>query len=185
MDNWRDKLNRIKQAQTEIMRSAPYRDFGLVPNPGASESAILRAESRLGAELPGSYRDFLASHDGWPRFYEGATLLGTANLGRRAYEDVVQAVFRAAETPVPDVGPPASAKVAQRALIPFGVDLQGTTLFAFDASRPRQQGSELPVVAWVNELGLTFSGFEDFLDNVLEWLSFDVVVAPTRMLAAG
>ena len=77
-------LTRIKETQTEILRLAPYRDVSLVPNPGASQLAIAAVEERIGHRLPPSYREFLALHDGWPRFFEGATLLGTANLGKVA-----------------------------------------------------------------------------------------------------
>jgi hypothetical protein len=182
MTEWRDRLEQIRRAQTEIMRTRPYKDFGLVPNPGAAESAIATAEARIGVRLPKSYREFLAVHDGWPRFYEGATLLGTANLGRREYEDVVQAVFRSAETPVPDVGPPSSRRVVRRPLIPFGVDLQGTTMFAFDRNQASANG-ELAVTAWVSELGLTFPTFDDFLTNVLDWLTLDTSDVPLRASA--
>ena len=182
MTEWRETLERIKSAQIEIMRTRPYKDFGLVPNPGASETAIAAAEARIGVRLPESYREFLALSDGWPRFYDGATLLGTANLGRREYEDVVQAVFRSAETPVPDVGPPSSRRVLRRPLIPFGVDLQGTTMFAFDRNQVGTKG-ELAVIAWVSELGLTFQGFDEFLSHVLEWLTLDRSEAQLR--AAG
>ena len=48
MTEWRDRLEQIRRAQTEIMRTRPYKDFGLVPNPGASESAIATAEARIG-----------------------------------------------------------------------------------------------------------------------------------------
>jgi len=182
MTEWRETLAHIKSAQIEIMRTRPYKDFGLVPNPGASETAIAAAEARIGVRLPESYREFLALSDGWPRFYDGATLLGTANLGRREYEDVVQAVFRSAETPVPDVGPPSSRRVLRRPLIPFGVDLQGTTMFAFDRNQVGTKG-ELAVIAWVSELGLTFQGFDEFLSHVLEWLTLDRSEAQLR--AAG
>ena len=184
MTAWRNKLEQIRNAQIEIMRDEPYKDFGLVPNPGASEIAIRAAEARLGIELPRSYRDFLRAHDGWPRFYEGATLLGTANLGKREYEEVAQAVFRAAETPVPHIAPPASGKCRRRPLVPFGADLQGTTLFAFDARIPSAH-AELPVIAWVNELGLTFDSFDSFLEAVHDWLTHDRRAEPTRMLATA
>src|SRR5690606_28976352 len=137
-----------------------------------------------GRRLPRTYCEFLAQHDGWPRFYEGASLLGTANLGRRDYEAMVQAVFQAAETPVPVVGPPISSRMRKRAMIPFGADLQGTTVFAFDASRPKN-GAELPVIAWVGELGLSFSGFEEFLDSVLEWLTFDTALEEPQLRASA
>lgn len=184
MTAWRDNLIRIKAAQTEIMRTRPYKDFGLVPNPGASDGAIAAVEARLGGRLPPSYHEFLTTHDGWPRFYDGATLLGTANLGRREYEDVVESVFRSAETPVPVVGPPSSRRPVRRPLIPFGVDLQGTTMFAFDRAQPSRRG-ELAVIAWVSEIGLTFRDFEEFLDNVVEWLELDVSKSVGRLRPTG
>ena len=158
-------LTRIKDLQTEILRVAPYRDISLVPNPGASSVAIAAVEERIGHRLPPSYREFLAVHDGWPRFFEGATLLGTANLGKRMYEDMARAAFEAAETPVPHLAPPSRAQ--RRPIVPFGIDLQGTTLFAFNPSATRADG-ECEVVAWVNEIGVRRESFTDFLEFVLE-----------------
>jgi hypothetical protein len=166
------------------MRAAPHRDLGLVPNPGAAASAIDAAERRIGRALPPSYRAFLASHDGWPRFFEGATLLGTANLGLRLYADLARAAFEAAETPVPDVGPPVRPR--QRALIAFGADLQGTTLFAFDAASPQANG-ELEVIAWINEIGLRRPTFPDFLELVEELCDAEIaeLEAPATLRRAG
>lgn len=158
-------LTRIRELQTEILRAAPYRDISLVPNPGASALAIAAVEQRIGHALPPSYREFLALHDGWPRFFEGATLLGSANLGKRMYEDMARAVFEAAETPVPHLGPP--SRDARPPVVPFGIDLQGTTLFAFNPAASRADG-EYEVVAWVNEIGVRRESFTDFLEFVLE-----------------
>ncbi len=158
-------LTDIRKLQTELMRLAPHRDAGLVPNPGASKSAIDVAETRIGMPLPPVYRAFLAEHDGWPRFFEGATLLGTANLGRRAYEEAAQATFAAAETPVPELDP--ISRVQRPRLVPFGIDLQATTIFAFDPSVVSADG-EYAVIAWVNEIGVRRESFEGFLETVLE-----------------
>lgn len=165
MANFSTILTRIKDLQTEILRVAPYRDVCLVPNPGASKVAIAAVEERIGRSLPPSYREFLAQHDGWPRFFEGATLLGTANLGKRMYEDMARAVFEAAETPVPFLAPPSRAQ--RPPIVPFGIDLQGTTLFAFNPSATRADG-ECEVVAWVNEIGVRRDSFSGFLEFVLE-----------------
>ena len=165
MAAWQLFLREIRRVQTEIMRLAPHRDVGLVPNPGASAVAIAAAEQRIGRPLPPSYRAFLEVHDGWPRFFEDATLLGTAHLGIRLYEQAARAAFDAAETPVPEVGPPSRAK--RQVLIPFGADLQATTLFAFVAPTERVTG-ELGVVAWINEIGVRRDSFDDFLELVLE-----------------
>lgn len=169
MSRWQELLDEIRAHHADIMRERPFKDIGLVPNPGASLAAIQAVERRLGAPLPDSYLAFLCTHDGWPRFFEGASLLGTANLGVRRYDDLIQAVCQAAETPVPDQGPPSSFRRPLRRLIPFGVDLMGTTLFAFDASTKNADG-EMRVVAWVNEIGFTFDSFEDFLVGVCEWV---------------
>ena len=158
-------LTRIKELQTEILRLAPYRDIGLVPNPGASPGAIAAVEERISHRLPPSYREFLALHDGWPRFFEGATLLGTANLGKRMYDDMARAAFEAAETPVPYLAPPSRAQRAP--IVPFGIDLQGTTLFAFNPTVTRADG-ECEVVAWVNEIGVRRDTFAGFLEFVIE-----------------
>ena len=168
MANFSTLLTRIKDTQTEILRAAPYRDISLVPNPGASAVAIAAVEERISHRLPPSYREFLAQHDGWPRFFEGATLLGTANLGKRMYEDMARAAFEAAETPVPHLAPPSRAQ--RQPIVPFGIDLQGTTLFAFNPNVTRADG-ECEVVAWVNEIGVrrdTFSGFLEFVLDMCE-----------------
>ena len=104
-------------------------------------------------------------HDGWPRFYDGATLLGTANIGRRTYEDIARATFDAAETPVPDLGPP--SRRAPRILIPFGADLQGTTLFVFNPTTTSSSG-EYEVIAWINEIGIRRDTFPSFLELIVE-----------------
>jgi hypothetical protein len=131
--------------------------------------------------LPDSYLAFLCTHDGWPRFFEGASLLGSANLGVRRYDDLIEAVFQRSETPVPDQGPPSSFRRPARHLSPFGVDLQGSTMFAFDG-RLQDENCDMRVVAWVNELGFTFDNFDDFLEGVLEWVRSEhqSVVQPAR-----
>ncbi len=160
-----DLLIKIREAHTEISWLQPFRDLGLIPNPAASEVAIARAEERLGRALPPSYRAFLRLHDGWPRFFDGASLLGTANLGHRQYEDLARAAFEAAETPVPELGPPTRPRA--RSLIPFGADLEGTTLFAFNPAVTSADG-EYEVIAWVNELGIRQPSFASFLDWILD-----------------
>lgn len=160
-----DLLIKIRETHTEISWLQPFRDLGLIPNPAASEVALKRAEKRLKHKLPPSYRAFLALHDGWPRFFDGASLLGTANLGHRKYEDLARAAFEAAETPLPELGPPRRPRA--RSLIPFGADLDGTTLFAFNPAVTQTDG-EYEVIAWVNELGVRHPSFTAFLDWILE-----------------
>jgi hypothetical protein len=157
-------IRQIRQLQSQIQRAAPYRDFGLKPNRGASRSALAAVERRIGRPLPASFREFLRAHDGWPRFYDGATLLGSANIGRRTYEDLARAAFDAAETPVPDLGPP--SRRAPRILIPFGADLMGTTLFVFNPAVTT--GDEYEVIAWINEIGIRRDSFPSFLELIIE-----------------
>jgi hypothetical protein len=160
-----DLLIQIREIHTEISWLHPYRDLGLIPNPAASEVAIARAQKRLSRRLPPSYRAFLALHDGWPRFFDGASLLGTANLGRRKYEDLARAAFEAAETPVTHLGPPRRPRAST--LLPFGADLEGTTLFAFNPAVMQPDG-EYEVIAWVNEIGVRQPNFNAFLEFILE-----------------
>jgi hypothetical protein len=160
-----DLLIRIREIHTEISWLQPFRDLGLIPNPAASEVAVARVEERLGRRLPPSYRSFLMLHDGWPRFFDGASLLGTANLGLRKYEDLARAAFEAAETPIPDLGPPTRPRA--RALIPFAADLEGTPLFAFNPAVSGPDG-EYEVIAWVNEIGVRHPTFAAFLEWIVD-----------------
>lgn len=169
--DFRTLLQDIRRVQREIMSVAPYRDFGLRPSTPASGAAIIAAEKRLGRALPPSYREFLMLHDGWPRFYDGATLLGTSNLGIRAFADAARATFEAAETPVPDIGPPSRSK--PRLLIPFGIDHQATTLFVFNPANVDEHG-EMEVIAWVNEIGLRRASFSEFLEMIYELCSAEL-----------
>ncbi len=181
---WRALLSEIRSVQTEIMRTAPYRDAGLVPNPGASEATIEQAERRIGRPLPPSYREFLAVHNGWPRFFEGASLLSAASLGRRNFAELARAACDAAETPVPDLGPPSQWTETSRHLVPFGIDRQATTLFAFNPTVVRADG-EYEVIAWVCELGLRSDGFESFLELVLDLCRADLPLSATPALKSA
>jgi hypothetical protein len=165
-------VERLRGVQTEVLRLAPFRDIGLVPNPGASQQAIAAAEARLGVPLPPSYRAFLAKHDGWPRCFDGASLLGTACLGNRTYAEFAQAAFAAAETPEPRLGPPARRQQFTN-IIPFGVDLQSMTLFAFNPS-VRDEHGEYEVIAWINELGMRRDNFPDFLELLVELAEYEL-----------
>lgn len=172
-DGWESTLQRIYWVQTELSELSPHREEGLVPNPPADPEALERAERRIGHRLPPSYRAFLERFDGWQGFFDGATLLGTKDLGKSSYADLAQAAFEAAETPVPDGGPPSSrVRGYPGNLIPFGIDPAGTTLFAFDPSSA-DEGGEMSVIAWIHELGIRRESFTDFLDGVLELCEAD------------
>jgi hypothetical protein len=175
-------LDRIRVTHSEILRIAPFRDMGLVPSPGASKAKIKKAEERLGRPLPPSYRAFLSRYDGWPRFFEGATLLGTSLLGKPSYEQLARSAFEAAETPVPDLGPPSRA--SRMSIIPFGIDAQATTLFAFNVDVMNADG-EYEVIAWINELGMRRSSFAEFLELVLELSEAELDAHVVRSTASG
>ncbi|MEZ4230370.1 MAG: SMI1/KNR4 family protein [Polyangiaceae bacterium] len=161
---WRELLQTIRGRQTELMRQRPWRDSGLVPNPSGRSGQLDAVETRLGHALPPSYRAFLSDHDGWPRFYEGAALLGSKDLGREKHLDLVAQTFESCFPPSENAVAKASSKPR---LLPFGIDSAGTTLFAFDLDSQRDDG-ECEVVAWLNEVGVRRSDFSSFLRLVLE-----------------
>ena len=170
---WEATLQRIYWVQTELAELCPHREDGLVPNPPADPEGLARAERRIGWKLPPSYRAFLARFDGWNGFFDGATLLGTKDLGKSSYADLAQAAFEAAETPIPAGGPPSSrVRGYPGSLIPFGIDPEGTTLFAFDPETVDESG-EMNVVAWIHEFGIRRESFADFLTGVLELCEAD------------
>ena len=147
---WQSLLTSIRAIQMELKRREPAREIGLSGNPSAPESAIVVTELRLGRKLPPSYREFLAFSDGWSSFFNGASLLGTGDLGRPGLLDA------------------SHGRLLQRGrLLPFGVDRSGASLFAFDTSMRLGDG-ELSVVAWVGGLGIDCRCFTSFLATVLQ-----------------
>jgi SMI1/KNR4 family protein SUKH-1 len=147
---WQMLLGSIRAIQMELKRRQPQRPIGLSGNPAAPESAILVSELRLGRKLPPSYREFLAFSDGWTSFFNGASLLGTGEIGRLATLDAAH-----------------ERMLAHGRLLPFGVDRAGASLFAFDTS-VRLADGELGVVAWVGGLGIDCRCFTSFLATVLQ-----------------
>jgi SMI1/KNR4 family protein SUKH-1 len=147
---WRTLLGSIRAIQMELKRCLPQHQIGLAGNPAAPESAIIVAELRLGRRLPPSYREFLAFSDGWPCFFENASLLGTGEIGRPGHAESSN-----------------QRLLAGGRLLPFGTDRAGTSLFAFDTS-VRLADGELTVVAWVGGLGIDCRCFTNFLATVLQ-----------------
>ena len=183
MPQWEQLIADIRRVQTEIHWLMP--DRGLLPAPpaGASPGALRAAEARIGARLPPMYRAFLAQHDGWPGFFEGVTLLGTAHLGRRLYEDLARSVFERAETPVPlREGPPSRSVRGPRALLPIAVDIATTTVFAFDLDTRDARG-ECEVVCWINDLGVRCADFADCLRTELELCAAELDETIARAVA--
>jgi hypothetical protein len=143
----------------ELKRREPGRLIGLSGNPSAPESAILVTELRLGRRLPPSYREFLAFSDGWTHFFNGASLLGTGEIGRTASLEVTH-----------------ERLLARGRLLPFGADRSGASLFAFDTS-VRLADGELGVVAWVGGLGIDCRCFTSFLATVLQLCRAELTTA--------
>lgn len=168
---WQALLTSIRSIQMELKRREPRREIGLSGNPSAPESAIVVTELRLGRKLPPSYRDFLAFSDGWTSFFNGASLLGTGDLGRPGLLDA------------------SHGRLLERGrLLPFGADRSGASLFAFDTSMRLGDG-ELSVVAWVGGLGIDCRCFTSFLATVLQLcraeLSTVKAVEPLAPTATG
>jgi hypothetical protein len=147
---WRSLLSSVRAIQMELKRRRPEHAIGLSGNPSAPEAALLVTELRLGRKLPPSYREFLGFSDGWTNFFNGASLLGTGELGRAGV-----------------IAEGHERLLARGRLLPFGADRGGSSLFAFDTS-VRLGDGELGVVAWVGGLGIDCRCFTGFLATVLQ-----------------
>lgn len=155
---WLKSLAGLRELQTQLTALAPYRDTCLFPRSAASVNSVIAAEARLGHPLPPSYRQFLLRHDGWSRFFDGADLLSTAELGQKDYSQLAWMAFRAASSPS-RVGRPA---LRMNELLVFGVDAQCTTVFAFETCSGAPN-NELNVLSWVGEVGTRSANFEEWL----------------------
>jgi SMI1 / KNR4 family (SUKH-1) len=173
MDAWKETIARIREVKMELARVNPQAGPVVAPPPGAALRAISTVERRICRRLPPSYRAFLHEHDGWPLFFEGASLLGTRELSKPGYAELTRAAFAAYETPIPEVGPPSRPQGSAESMIPFGMDPKGTTIFAFNPAVTLPDG-EMEVILWVNELGDRTDGFDAFLSMVLEMLEIDL-----------
>jgi hypothetical protein len=162
MNDWRSTIEAIRRLSGELSRAEPHPHSELALPEGATLRAVAAVERRIRCRLPPSYRAFLHAHDGWPSFLAGAPLFGTRELGRGEDAAVARAVFGAYETPIPEIGPPARPRGRSDAMIPFGMDPNGTTIFAWNPAVVRENG-EMEVIVWVNGLGDRCEGFPAFL----------------------
>ncbi len=174
MDNWKETIAMIREVKMDLSALDPEMGPAVAPPPGAALRAISTVERRIRRRLPPSYRAFLHEHDGWPLFFQGASLLGTRELSKTGYADLTRAAFAAYETPIPEVGPPSRPEGRCEAMIPFGSDPNATTIFAFNPAVVRPDG-EMEVIVWVNELGDRTESFPDFLSTVLEMLEAEAI----------
>jgi len=104
METWIDTIGKIRQVKMELAGVNPEAGPSVAPPPGAALRAISAVERRIRRRLPPSYRAFLHQHDGWPLFFEGASLLGTRELSKPGYAELSRATFAAYETPIPEIG---------------------------------------------------------------------------------
>ncbi len=160
---WSQALARITALQTTLSREQPWRDGGSPAPRGASEESLQAAERRLGRALPPSYRAFLRQHDGWERLFDGASLLPAHRLGDPRHAEVAATIFRTSSGP----GGGADTGGRRARLLPFGIDADATTLFAFNPGVIAANG-EYEIIAWIGELGVRRASFSAFLDLVLE-----------------
>ncbi len=155
-------MSEIRRIHSELSLTQPYRDDGLIPEPAASSAQIARAEARLQMSLPPSYKDFLLRHNGWKRFYDGANLLGVEELGQDRHLRGARSLLRASLPTLDGAAP---------RLLPFGVDSQMCSIFAFDVNA---SSAEKPVVAWVGELGVRVSNFPDFMELLAKFAAAEL-----------
>jgi hypothetical protein len=174
MDDLKDTIWQIRRAKMELAKLDPDSGPAVAPHPGTSLRTISAAERKMRRRLPPSYRAFLTEHDGWPMFFQGASLLGTRDLHKASYASRTRAIFESYETPIPEVGPPARPEGRPDAMIPFGIDAKASAIFAFNPAVVRPDG-EMEVILWVNELGDRCESFPDFLAMVLEMLSDELL----------
>ena len=180
--SWRAELDAIRALLDEIALNAPYRDVARAPHAPAERRAVVAAERRVGRRLPPSYRAFLAESNGWPRFFDGAALLGADELGREADAELARSLFEAATTPVPDLGAPRTTDPSY-SLIPFGVDAAQTTLFAFDPTSTAPDG-EMAVVAWIGEIAVEYASFAEFLRALCELYAAELAESAPLLASA-
>ncbi len=158
-------LAEIRALKLDLARLDPRAGMPVLPPAGASPSALVAVERKLGRALPAAYRELLELHDGFPQLYQGASLLSTSQLVRGSFVDVARMMIDLGE---PD---PIGATRRRPALVPFGIDSSAETIFAFDCGAPT---GEPGILLWMNEIGVRLEGFAAFLDFVTEMLEADV-----------
>lgn len=167
-----DTIQAIRSKRLELARLDPRGGMPTMPPPGASPASLDAVERRLGFVLPPSYRAFLSAHDGWPGFYQGASLLGAAALSRGTYMNFGRMIF-AEHTAELEDGPISVARAAAR-FVPFGIDPQAEMVFGWDPARSEPSG-ELRVIYWIGGVGDTAPSFEAFLELVFEMLDAELL----------
>ena len=170
---WYETVNLIRAKKLELAAVDPRAGMPVMPSARAGERGIAAVERRLRRPLPPSYRAFLATHDGWPQFFHGASLLGVRHLARGTYDEVTRLVLEEWEAPRPGSARAPRRQPPKHMLVPFGIDARAETIFAWNTSTVRADG-ELEIVVWINEIGERVESFPRFLELVLELLGADL-----------
>lgn len=142
----------IREKKLELARLDPRRGMPVLPPIGATSRALASLSRRVA--LPPSYLAFLASHDGWPQFFQGASLLGAQQLVRGTYVDLARLMTESAD------------------VLPFGIDTKAETIFAFEGGA--DSDGERGVLLFVNEICERFDGFPSFLEFVRDVIVSEV-----------
>lgn len=174
--DWLESIRQIRALRLELARLDPRRGMPVAPPAGAPEHAIDGAERRMGLRLPPSYRALLAQHDGWPQVFAGAGLLGVRPLAHGTYLGVARMVLEENEDTGADpraAGGPRIRRGRRAGLVPFGIDPEGETLFAWDTDARREDG-EMDVVLWTNGVGMRLPSFPDLLALIADMLSAEL-----------
>src|SRR5262245_59385736 len=148
---WYDTVNLIRARKLELAAVDPRAGMPVMPAMRAGERGIAAVERRLRHPLPPSYRAFLAVHDGWPQFYQGASLLGVRHLARGTYDEVTRLVLEEWEAPLAGSARSPRRHVPKHVLVPFGIDARAETIFAFNTACVRRDG-EMEIAVWLNEI---------------------------------
>ena len=169
MDNWKETIARIREVKMDLSSLDP------ADGPRGRASARRSTAGHLDGGAPYSPPSPSQLPGVLPRARRLAALLSRREPARNARAQqtelrrLTRAAFDAYETPMPEIGPPSRPEGRPDAMIPFGIDPNATTIFAFNPAVVRPDG-EMEVIVWVNELGDRADSFADFLTTVLEML---------------
>jgi len=171
--HWREAVSRIRARKLELAAVDPRGGMPIQPALRAGEQGIKAVERRLKRPLPPSYRAFLAEHDGWSQFYQGASLLPVRHLARGTYDEVTRLVLEEWETPRPGSARATRHRAPRNMIVPFGIDARAETIFAFDTTTLASDG-EMEIVVFINEIGDRVETFPRFLELVYDLLCADL-----------
>ncbi len=164
---WHEAVSELRARKLELARLDPRGGMPIRPPAGASDRDIVSVERRLGRPLPPSYRELLASQDGWPRFFLGASLLGTLPLSRGTFVDIARMVLEDGDLVA------AAAPTGRPTYVPFGIDAKAETIFAWDLTALRPDG-ELGIVVLTNEVAMHVDDFPSFLELCVDMVCAEI-----------